>query len=242
VFIIIGSKGFEFPSLGADALGERIRLSLPVMADSGAPIYPSDTKSVMRYQRKSKAKASKLDISLIDEAVTALSSPMMQCLGTSQDLDGSVVQKLPMPSGGMGLRRGFLLPRVPSPLSDCKSMTVDKGETPNSNGLIQSQGWPVGFSPSGEIVLWDQGEKGDSPHPLGVIPPDLLLEWESDGAEYEDSALALLDAIEEDFHRDSMGKRYKIKGRRELQNLKSSINYDGASVRSRSRRGKAQVL
>jgi hypothetical protein len=78
-----GSKGFEFPSLGADALGERIRLSLPMMADSGAPIYPFETKSVMRYQRKSKAKASKLDISLIDEAVTALSSPMTQCLGTS---------------------------------------------------------------------------------------------------------------------------------------------------------------
>jgi len=39
-----------------------------------------------------------------------------------------------------------------------------------------------------------------------------------------------------------MGKWYKIKGRRELQNLKSSINYDGASVPSRSRRGKAQVL
>lgn len=167
---------------------------------------------------------------------------MTQCLGTSQALDGSVVQNLPMPSGGVGLRRGFLLLRVPSPLSDCKSMTIDKGETPNSNGLIQSQEWPVGFSPSGEIVLWDQGEKGDSPHPLGVIPPDLLLEWESDGAEDEVSALALLDAIEEDFHRDNMGKRYNIKGMRELQNLKSSINYDGASVRSRSRRGKAQVL
>jgi hypothetical protein len=62
--------------------------------------------------------------------------------------------------------------------------------------------------------LWDQGEEGDFPHPLGVIPPDLHLEWESDGAEDEDSALALLDAIEEDFHRGSMGKRYKIKGRR----------------------------
>jgi len=237
-----GSKGFEFPSLGADALGERIRLSLPVMTDSGAPIYPSETKSVMRYQRKSKAKASKLDISLIEEAVTALSSPMTQSLGTSQALDGSVVQNLPLPSGGVGLRRGFLLPRVPSPLSDCKSKTGDKGETPISNGLIQSQEWPVGFSPSGEIVLWEQGEKGDSPNPLGVIPPDLLLEWESDGAEDEDSALALLDNIEEEFHRDNMGKRHKIKGRRELQNLKSSINYDGASVRSWSRRGKAQVL
>jgi hypothetical protein len=77
------SKGFVGPSLGAAALGERIRLSLPVMADSGAPIYPSETQSVMRYQRKSKAKASKLDISLIDEAMTALRSPMTQCLGTS---------------------------------------------------------------------------------------------------------------------------------------------------------------
>jgi hypothetical protein len=102
-----GPKGFEFPSLGAVALGERIRLSLPVMADSGAPIYPSETKSVMRYQRKSKAKVSKLDISLIDEAVTALSSPMTQCSGLSQALDGSVVQNLLMPSGGVGFRHEF---------------------------------------------------------------------------------------------------------------------------------------
>jgi hypothetical protein len=63
--------------------------------------------------------------------VTALSSPMTQCLGTSsQAMDGFVAQNLPMPSGGVGLRRGFLLPRVPSPLSGCKSMTIDKGETP----------------------------------------------------------------------------------------------------------------
>lgn len=86
----------------------------------------------------------------------------------------NVVENLPMPSGGVGLRRGFLLPRVPSPLNGCKSLTIDKGETPNTNGLIQSQEWPVGFSPSGEIVLWDQGEEGDSPRPLGVVPPDLL--------------------------------------------------------------------
>jgi hypothetical protein len=153
-----------------------------------------------------------------------------------------VVKNLLMPSGGVGLRRGFFLPRVPSPLNGCKSLTIDKGETPNTYGLIQSQEWPVGFSPFGEIVLWDQGEEGDSPHPLGVFPPDLHLEWESEGAEDKDSALALLVAIEEDFHRGSMGKRYKIKGMRELQNLKSSINYDVASVQSRSKRGKAQVL
>jgi hypothetical protein len=76
----------------------------------------------------------------------------------------------------------------------------------------------------------------------GFKSQNILVLSESDGAEDDDSALALLDAIEEDFHRGSMGKRYKIKGRRELQNLKSSINYDVASVHSRSRRGKAQVL
>jgi hypothetical protein len=34
----------------------------------------------------------------------------------------------------------------------------------------------------------------------------------------------------------------KIKGRREVLNLKGSINYGDASVSSRSRKGKAQVL
>jgi len=52
--------------------------------------------------------------------------------------------------------------------------------------------------------------------PWAFFLPTYTWEWESDGAEDEDSALALLDAIEEDFHRGSMGKRYKIKGRREL--------------------------
>jgi hypothetical protein len=52
----------------------------------------------------------------------------------------------------------------------------------------------------------------------------------------------LLDAIEEDFHWVNKGKRLKIKGRREMQILKSSINYGDASVPSKSRKGKAQVL
>jgi hypothetical protein len=52
----------------------------------------------------------------------------------------------------------------------------------------------------------------------------------------------LLGAIEEDFHRVKKGKRLKIKGRREVLNLKGSINYGDASVSSRSRKGKAQVL
>lgn len=59
------------------------------------------------------------------------------------------------------------------------------------NGLIHSQKWLVGFSLSGEIVLWDQGEEvwvredGHSPYPLGVCSPDMPLDWMSDGDEDE---------------------------------------------------------
>jgi hypothetical protein len=48
--------GSAFPSVssGAVELGERLRLSLPMMSESGAPIYPSKSKSTMRYSRKRK--------------------------------------------------------------------------------------------------------------------------------------------------------------------------------------------
>jgi len=114
--------------------------------------------------------------------------------------------------------------------------------------LIQSQEWPVGFCPSGEIVVWDQGvedrvgEEGDSPYPLSVCLLDMPLDWDSDGVEDVDTSFAFLDAMEEDFLRGNKGKRLKTKGRRELQNLKSSINYSDESRPSRSRRGKAQAL
>jgi hypothetical protein len=77
---------------------------------------------------------------------------------------------------------------------------------------------------------------------LGVFPPDIPLDWVSDGVEDEDTSFVLLDAIEEVFHWVNKGKRLKIEGRREIQNLKSSINYGDASVPSRSRKGKAQTL
>jgi hypothetical protein len=60
------------------------------------------------------------------------------------------------------------------------------------------------------------------------------LDWVSDGVEDEDPSFAILNAIEEDFHRVKNGARLKIKGRREV--LKSSINYSNASVPSRRRK------
>jgi hypothetical protein len=69
------------------------------------------------------------------------------------------------------------------------------------------------------------GEEGDSLYPLGVCPHDMSLDWVSDGVEDEDTSFTLLDAIEEGFDRVNKGKCPKFKGRREVLNLKSSINY-----------------
>jgi hypothetical protein len=80
---VLDSKGFEFSSLGAVVLGERIRLSIPVIWESGAPIYLSESKLVLRHHRKSKANTSQMDVSMFDEAVIAFSAPTTQCLGAS---------------------------------------------------------------------------------------------------------------------------------------------------------------
>jgi hypothetical protein len=60
-------------SSGADALGERLRYSLPVMSESGAPIYPSESKSVLSYSRKNKV--GKLDKHMLAEALETFSAP-----------------------------------------------------------------------------------------------------------------------------------------------------------------------
>jgi hypothetical protein len=51
--------------------------------------------------------------------------------------------------------------------------------------------------------------------------------------------LAILDAMEDEFHRDKMIAHQKTKGKRELLSLKSSINYGDASAPSRHGKGKA---
>jgi hypothetical protein len=80
------------------------------------------------------------------------------------------------------------------------------------------------------------------PLPLGCLSSRHALGLGVDGVEDEDTSFALLDAIEEDFHWVNKGKRLKIKGGKEVLNLKSFINYGDASVPSKSRKGKAQVL
>lgn len=121
-------------SLGADALGERLCYALPVMSESGAPIYPAESKSVLKFSRKNKV--GKLDKHLVVEAFETFSVPK----DLSRPLCGVVSKPLSAlakstPAQGEGcqpfLRRGFLLPRdttlPPSevgvvPLSSVQSM------------------------------------------------------------------------------------------------------------------------
>jgi hypothetical protein len=60
-----------------------------------------------------------------------------------------------------------------------------------------------------------------------------------DGDEDEDPSFAISNAFEEDFHRVAKVACLKTKGRREMLNLKSSINYGNASASSRE--GKARL-
>jgi hypothetical protein len=66
------------------------------------------------------------------------------------------------------------------------------------------------------------------------LPLDLTLD-----RVHGEESLAILDAMEDEFHRDKMIARQKTKGKRELLNLKSSINYSDASASSRRGKGKA---
>jgi hypothetical protein len=77
-------------------------------------------------------------------------------------------------------------------LSGCVTPIFEKGNEFRVNGLSQSQKWSIGFDPSGELVVWEEGdeiwdgEAGDSPYLLGVLLLSMALDWEVDSAEDED--------------------------------------------------------
>jgi len=64
-------------SSGADVLGKRLRCSFLVMLESGAPTYPSESKSVHRYSRK--PKVGRMDELLLAEALAAINAPLLLC-------------------------------------------------------------------------------------------------------------------------------------------------------------------
>jgi hypothetical protein len=182
----------------------------------------------------------------------------------------SIVPVKPQPSPDMSVASSSALVvkedgeegAFPFPLGGCSPVipAADKGDDFRLTGLIQSQKWPVGFGPSSELVVWDQGddfwdgEDGDFPFPLGVFPPAMPLDWalgcdkdvcpvvgvSCEG--FEDTTMAILSSIEEDHPQEVKVCVLRLRGRRELLNLECSINYDIACASSRRGKGKAHVL
>jgi len=101
-----------------------------------------------------------------------------------------------------------------SPPSGCISPCSVEGDR-----FSQSGNWPVGFDHNGEIVVWEEEEDD--------YWDGLPLDWALEG-DFGEEALAISVAMEEDFQREKMIARQKSKGKRELLNLHSSINYSDA--------------
>jgi hypothetical protein len=81
------------------------------------------------------------------------------------------------------------------------------------NGFSQSCAWPVDFDLNKEIVVWEED------------------------VDYWDGL-----PMEEDFQRDKMITRQKSKGKKELLNLQSSINYGNVEASFRRRKCKTHML
>jgi hypothetical protein len=158
----------------------------------------------------------------------------------------SPVKKVAEPRVKDFLRKGFLNPRPPvlaPPVSPWEVKDVGVVGPPPSpcccivpssvdgNGFSQSQEWPVGFYHNWEIMVWDEDDD---------LWDGMPLDWAVDGVHGEEF-LAIRNAMEEEFYRDKMIARQKTKGKKELLNLKSSINYGDANTSSRRRKGKAHM-
>jgi hypothetical protein len=182
--------------------------------------------------------ASKLSASLAVNKVLTAEPPAIK------------VVKSPVKQGM--LRKGFLNPRpIKSGPSALPREVTDVGVvgdfSPPSgciiplsveeNGLSQSKNWPVGYDHIEEIVGWEEEN---------VFWDGLPLDWAWDedfalAGDFGEEAMTIRDAMEEEFQRDKMIARQKSKGKRELLNLHSSINYGDDFIPARRRKGKAHV-
>jgi hypothetical protein len=87
-------------------------------------------------------------------------SPAVKALTPHTSLLESVVLSSTLEVKGIGVVG------IPSPLGGCVTPTIWKSDDFRVNGLSQSQKWPVGLD----------GEDGDSPYPLNVLPPNMALD------------------------------------------------------------------
>jgi len=242
-------SGFVHPPLtGAAEMGERIRSSLPVLQ----PFKP-----FQRYYRKARdfregqvkwndglladsMEASKKTGGFCNKAsvVEPYSKEDSAAPPLKSSADTTSNEKKVVSNGKKGfLRKGFLN-RRPSVLAPSTNSSLPSelalSSTPEDKevGIVRDssitkyQQWPVGFDQSEEAVVWEQDEESWDGVPMV---------WEmDDGLDVE--SLAIHDAISEDFFRDRLVARKKTKGKRELLNLKSSVNYRDVSAPSRRRK------
>jgi hypothetical protein len=231
---------------GASKLGVKIRSSPPLLHIKPFQHYIRRARE-LRVGHSVKwndgllsdsMEASKLSASLAVNKILTAEPPAIK------------VVKSPVKQGM--LRKGFLNPRpIKSGPSALPREVTDVGVvgdfSPPSgciiplsveeNGLSQSKNWPVGYDHIEEIVGWEEEN---------VFWDGLPLDWAWDedfalAGDFGEEAMAIRDAMEEEFQRDKMIARQKSKGKRELLNLHSSINYGDDFIPARRRKGKAHV-
>jgi hypothetical protein len=230
--------------LGASKLGVKIRSSPPLLLFKPFQHYIRRARE-FRVGRLVKwndgllsdsLEASKLSASLVVNKVLMVEPPAIK------------VVKSPVKQGM--LRKGFLNPRpIVSGPSASPREVIDVGvvgpSSPPSgciipfsvegNGFSQSKNWPIGFDHNGEIVVWEEEDEFWDGLPLDwALDEDFAL-----AGDFGEEAMAIRDAMEEEFQRDKMIARQKSKGKRELLNLHSSINYGDDFIPVRRRKGKA---
>jgi hypothetical protein len=198
----------------AAALGERLRYSLPVMSESGAPIYPSESKSALKYSWKNKV--GKLDKHLLEEALESFGVPKASSLpsfGVATkpllELTKDGIVSTPAQDEGCQpiLWHGFLLPRGTAP-------------SPSK----------VGESPEASFV--DDSSQGGGPKKLGGPPGaaiDLSLCFQTLGVSHkgnENDFLHFMALFDAEHRLEAPVFTPKFKGCREVKNLECTINYD----------------
>jgi hypothetical protein len=225
------------PSLsGASELGKKIR-------SSPSPLLPS--RPFQQYFRRARELKAGRTVVWIDgflpdslEASKLSAEPVLLKVTGGE---ARAKKKTEFPAKKGLFRKGYLNipPSVPVPPVlpwEVKEVGVVRPSSPSSGCIspcsVERTGF-FGFDHNGEIVVWEKEEDDywdGSP-----------LDWALEGALGEE-ALAIREAMEEDFQREKMIGRQKSKGKRELLNLYSSINYGDAKVPSRSRKGKAHMM
>lgn len=210
----------------AAALVGRLRFSLPVMLESRAPIYPSESKSVLKYSQKNKV--GKMDKLLLEEALETFGVPKASSLPSFGDATKPSFE--PSKDGLMStsaldegcqpfLRHGFLLP---------------KGTVPS----------PSKVGESSEAASVDDSSRGGGLEKLCGSPGtaiDLSLCFQTLGVSHEGNEKAFLDfmaLIDAEHCLEATVSTPKFKECREVKNLECTINYDVGGFGSS--RGKAR--